>query len=148
MRTILWPAVLAPALEHNAERILKYVFGDRNERTERFIEQCVTRPDSKFCPDLARVMWAASRDLTSYHLVDHVGRLTMPTLVIWGGRDRLLPFKPVPAWTKRLPDGELEVIERCGHMPIIEDPERVVTRILAFLRRADRPSSIAASQAS
>lgn len=147
-RTILRPGVLAPALEHNAARILNYVFGEKNERTERFIQQCVTRPDSRFCPDLARVMSAASRDLTTYHLLDDVERLKMPTLVIWGGRDRLLPFKPVPEWTRRLPDGELEVIERCGHMPIIEDPERVISRMLTFLRRSARPSFAMASQAS
>jgi pimeloyl-ACP methyl ester carboxylesterase len=83
-------------------------------------------------------------------LLDHVERLKMPTLVLGGGRDRLLPFKPVPAWTRRLPDGELEVIERCGHMLIIEDPERVVARMLAFLRRdAQRTFAVkSASQAS
>jgi hypothetical protein len=29
----------------------------------------------------------------------------------------------------------LEVIERCGHMPIIEKPEQVVARMKAFLAR-------------
>ncbi|HZS41400.1 MAG TPA: alpha/beta fold hydrolase [Polyangia bacterium] len=147
-RTIMRPGLLATALERNARRLLDLVFSERNERTERFIEQSVTRPDSRFCLDLARVMCAASRDLTSYHLLRDVERIKMPTLVIWGGRDRLLPFKPVPVWTQRLPDGELEVIERCGHMPIIEDPERVVTRMRAFLGRSAQVRRAVASRAS
>ena len=150
-RTILKPGWVAPALEYNARRLLDLVFSERNERTERFIQQSVSRPDARFCPELARVLCSASRDLTSYHLLRDVGRLKMPTLVIWGGRDRLLPFKPVPKWTKRLPDGELEVIERCGHMPIIEDPDRVVHRMRTFLRRRSSqavPGGAAASQAS
>jgi len=85
--------------------------------------------------DLARVMWSLRKDLTSYHLFDEVHRLTMPTLVIYGGRDRLLPTKSVPTWAGKLPAGELEVIERCGHMPIIEKPEQVVARMKAFLAR-------------
>lgn len=147
-RTIMRPGLIGPALEYNARRLLDLVFSERNERTERFIEQSVTRPDSRFCLDLARVMCSASRDLTSYHLLQEVERLKMPTLVIWGGRDRLLPFKPVPVWTRRLPDGELEVIERCGHMPIIEDPDRVVARMRTFLSRRVQASPALVSRAS
>ena len=135
-RTIMRPGLVAAALERNARRLLeKRVFEERNEKVERFIEQSVTRPDPRFVRDLARVMWSLRKDLTSYHLFDEVDRLTMPTLVIYGGRDRLLPTKSVPKWATKLPAGELEVIERCGHMPIIEKPEQVVTRMKAFLAR-------------
>jgi pimeloyl-ACP methyl ester carboxylesterase len=135
-RTIMRPGLVAAALERNARRLLeKRVFEERNEKVERFIEQSVTRPDPRFVHDLARVMWSLRKDLTSYHLFDEVHRLTMPTLVIYGGRDRLLPTKLVPQWATKLPAGELEVIERCGHMPIIEKPEQVVARMKAFLAR-------------
>jgi pimeloyl-ACP methyl ester carboxylesterase len=135
-RTIMRPGLVAPALERNARRLLeKRVFEERNEKVERFIEQSVTRPDSRFVRDLARVMWSLRKDLTSYHLFDEVKRLTMPTLVIYGGRDRLLPTKAVPTWAGKLPARQLEVIERCGHMPIIEKPEQVVARMTSFLAR-------------
>jgi pimeloyl-ACP methyl ester carboxylesterase len=135
-RTIMRPGLVAAALERNARRLLeKRVFEERNEKVERFIEQSVTRPDPRFVHDLARVMWSLRKDLTSYHLFDEVHRLTMPTLVIYGERDRLLPTKSVPKWATKLPAGELEVIERCGHMPIIEKPEQVVARMKAFLAR-------------
>lgn len=147
-RTIMRQGLLAPALERNARRLLDLVFSEKNERTERFIEQSTTRPDARFVVDLARVMASAKRDLTSRHLLDQVGELKLPTLVIWGGRDRLLPFTQVPRWASRLPDGELEVIERCGHMSIIEDPERVLTSMRAFLRRSSTSSPGIISQAS
>ncbi|MDB4968212.1 MAG: alpha/beta hydrolase fold protein [Myxococcales bacterium] len=135
-RTIMRPGLVAAALERNARRLLeKRVFEERNEKVERFIEQSVTRPDPRFVRDLARVMWSLRKDLTGYHLFDEVERLTMPTLVIYGGRDRLLPTKAVPTWAGKLPAGQLEVIERCGHMPIIEKPEQVVARMTAFLSR-------------
>lgn len=149
-RTIMRPGLMAAALERNARRLLETrVFEERNERVERFIEQSVTRPDSRFVKDLARVMWSLRKELTGYHLFDEVQRLTMPTLVIYGGRDRLLPTKSVPTWAGKLPAGELEVIERCGHMPIIEKPEQVVTRMKAFLTRtsAHRPHPAASRRA-
>ena len=143
-RTIMRPGLVAAALERNARRLLeKRVFEERNEKVERFIEQAVTRPDTRFVHDLARVMWSLRKDLTGYHLFDQVERLTMPTLVIYGGRDRLLPTKAVPRWAGKLPAGELEVIERCGHMPIIEKPEQVVARMTRFLRLHTRPAAAA-----
>jgi pimeloyl-ACP methyl ester carboxylesterase len=147
-RTMMWRGLLAFAFERNARRLLDLVFSESNARTERFIEQSLTRPDDRFVDDLARVMSAARRDLTGYHLLDQVERLKMPVLVIWGGKDRLLPFKEVPAWTARLPDGELEVIERCGHMSLIEDPERVLLRMRAFFARSSAASRAMVSRAS
>src|SRR5262245_43508373 len=80
-RMIMRTTLLAPLFERNAKRILEWVYGTRNERTERFIEQSLTRPDQRFCIDLARVMAATKKDLTSYHLFGHEERLAMPTLV-------------------------------------------------------------------
>ena len=146
-RTIMRPGLVAAALERNARRLLETrVFEERNEKVERFIEQSVTRPDSRFVHDLARVMWSLRKELTGYHLFDEVARLTMPTLVIYGGRDRLLPTKSVPKWATKLPAGELEVIERCGHMPIIEKPEQVVSRIKAWLARTSAKPASEATQ--
>jgi pimeloyl-ACP methyl ester carboxylesterase len=147
-RTMMRRGLVAFALERNARRLLDLVFAQSNPRTERFIEQSLTRPDDRFVADLARVMWAARRDLTRYHLLDQVERLRMPVLVIWGGKDRLLPFKEVPAWAARLPDGELEVFEACGHMSLIEEPDRVVARMKAFFARTSAVSRATVSQAS
>ena len=147
-RTIMRPGLLAPAFEYNARRLLDLVLAESNHRTERFIEQSISRPDDRFVKDLARVMAAAKRDLTSYHLLHEGARLKMPTLVIWGARDRLLPFKEVPAWTRSLPNGELEVLERCGHMSMIEDPDAVLDRMRAFFARSSAASPATASRAS
>jgi pimeloyl-ACP methyl ester carboxylesterase len=141
VRTMIWPGLVQHALERNAKRLLDRVFAEENERTARFRVQSLTRPDPRFVRDLGRVIWALRRDLVRYHLHDEVARLTMPTLVLWGAEDRLLPFGPVPGWARALPDGALEVIERCGHMAIIERPDLVVGHMSRFLSRAPRASA-------
>jgi pimeloyl-ACP methyl ester carboxylesterase len=148
LRTIPWRGFLEPVLERNAGRVLSRVFHSTNERTERFVAQSTTRPDARFVPELVRVMSAARRDLVGYTLLGEAERLTMPTLVIWGERDRLLPSTEVPRWAARLPRGELEVIPACGHMSIIENPEAVVRRMLAWLRRSCAASPPLTSKAS
>jgi pimeloyl-ACP methyl ester carboxylesterase len=145
-RTILRPEPVAMALERYARQLLEYrVFEEKNEKVVQFIEQCVTRPDPRYVKDLTRVLYAMRRELTQYHLFDHVKRLTLPTLVIYGACDRLLPTKQVPQWAGALPAGELEVIEQCGHMPIIEKPEAVVARMKPFLSRTAATSAAASA---
>jgi hypothetical protein len=40
----------------------------------------------------------------------------------------------------------MEVIERCGHMPIIEKPEQVVARMKRFLQRTDGHATVATAR--
>jgi pimeloyl-ACP methyl ester carboxylesterase len=131
-RGLLQLPFLGDALEHGAPRLLDRVFAAESERTRRFREQSLTRPDTRFTKDLARVARSMRRDLTTKHLLGVAESLTMPTLLVWGKEDRLLPSHEVGRWARRLPKGELEVLENCGHMPIIEKPEQVVSRILRF----------------
>src|SRR4051812_16840361 len=63
--------------------------------------------------------------------------LEAPALFVWGTHDRLIPaaFKRhVAEW---LPCAEQVVLERCGHVPQIERPDRTNPLIADFLARAD-----------
>lgn len=66
-------------------------------------------------------------------LLDELPRLTMPTLVVWGERDRILPVSQARAALARLPNGSLEIIPDCGHLPQVEWPDRFVRALDGFL---------------
>ncbi len=66
-------------------------------------------------------------------LLDQLPRLEVPTLVVWGGSDRVVPLRHAHDAASRLKHGRLEVLPGCGHLPHAECPERfaeVVTRFL------------------
>ncbi|HWM63197.1 MAG TPA: alpha/beta hydrolase [Solirubrobacterales bacterium] len=67
---------------------------------------------------------AAGRDL---------GRLTCPSLILWGDRDPYLPTKFALDYAQVLPNAELEIVQGAGHWPLIDDPA-VVDRVLEFVR--------------
>jgi pimeloyl-ACP methyl ester carboxylesterase len=50
-------------------------------------------------------------------LVDQVPLLKIPTLVVWGARDRVFPETQAREADYRLQEGSLAVIPDCGHMP-------------------------------
>jgi pimeloyl-ACP methyl ester carboxylesterase len=60
-------------------------------------------------------------------------QLWMPTLIIWGDRDRLVPLGDVRGVTQRFPNARLEVITNCGHMPMIEEPDATIALMRDFL---------------
>jgi pimeloyl-ACP methyl ester carboxylesterase len=66
-------------------------------------------------------------------LVDRLVQLERPTMVIWGTRDRVLPYSQAKEAFSRLAEGYLELIPECGHLPQVEQPERFVSSLRRFL---------------
>jgi pimeloyl-ACP methyl ester carboxylesterase len=53
------------------------------------------------------------------------GRISAPTLIVWGARDSLLPLADQEAMAAEIPGARLAVYADVGHLPVIEAPERV-----------------------
>jgi pimeloyl-ACP methyl ester carboxylesterase len=70
-------------------------------------------------------------------LLDELSSLTMPTLLVWGERDRVLPVSQARPALARLKEGSLEIIPDCGHLPQVEWPDRFVEALGAFLRNGE-----------
>ena len=66
-------------------------------------------------------------------LLDRLPTLTMPTLVIWGGCDYVLPASQAQAAVDRLPHGRLALLADCGHLPHVECPDRFATVLSEWL---------------
>jgi pimeloyl-ACP methyl ester carboxylesterase len=65
-------------------------------------------------------------------LVNRLPHLEMPTLVVWGERDRVFPVSQARAAVARLRKGSLSLIPDCGHMPHVERPEPFVAALQRF----------------
>ena len=64
---------------------------------------------------------------------DNLGTMTIPTLIIWGKQDRLLPAKHASIAESWIPNARVHLIDDCGHCPQMEHPEEFNTQVLAFL---------------
>jgi pimeloyl-ACP methyl ester carboxylesterase len=68
-------------------------------------------------------------------LLDRLSDLQrIPTLVLWGARDRVLPPSQAHEAIDGLKNGFLEILPDCGHLPHVEQPERFVAIVDGFLR--------------
>jgi pimeloyl-ACP methyl ester carboxylesterase len=57
----------------------------------------------------------------------------IPTLLVWGARDRLIPVAHGIAAQQAIPGSRLEVFERAGHVPHLSDPQRFVALLREFV---------------
>jgi pimeloyl-ACP methyl ester carboxylesterase len=62
-------------------------------------------------------------------------RIKVPTHVVWGAQDKLLPPAYARLWAERVPGASVSMIEACGHIPQLEKAELVADTVLAFLDR-------------
>lgn len=77
-----------------------------------------------------------------YCLSGNVVDINVPTRVLWGEHDRVLPKEDAGKFEQCIPDCSLEFVKDCGHSPHIEKPHIVAEAIREFLEQLsnNRPS--------
>jgi len=61
----------------------------------------------------------------------------VPTLVVWGDRDRIIPVAHAEATHERIPGSRLEVVAGAGHYPHRDDPDRFADVLHRFIAETD-----------
>jgi pimeloyl-ACP methyl ester carboxylesterase len=64
---------------------------------------------------------------------EQVGKIELPTLVVGGLSDRVVPVAAAVSLHRRIPHSRLEVFERTGHVPMLERPLRFNALVGEFL---------------
>jgi pimeloyl-ACP methyl ester carboxylesterase len=72
--------------------------------------------------------------------------LSIPTLLIWGTRDRAVSFESGLRLNREIRGSELQVIPDAGHLPYEEMPEVFSSIVSGFLRRVDRSERVPKSE--
>jgi pimeloyl-ACP methyl ester carboxylesterase len=132
LRMLTRPGVLRASLA----QLFQQNFHDRTRighvTRRRILEERLVAPDfHAFARAVARslggVLTAEAQPLE---------RVTQPVLVVWGREDRLVPLKRSERLLRRLPHARLHVLERCGHLPMLEQPAAFNRAVDGFLRAA------------
>lgn len=61
--------------------------------------------------------------------------LKHPTLLVWGREDALTPLSAGERFKSEIPNSELLIIEKCGHVPQLEKPEEFNAAVLNFFKQ-------------
>lgn len=83
-------------------------------------------------PHVAGELWRTAGTLDQLHIAR---ALSVPTLVIGGGRDRLLPVHHSRRLAETVPEVELLELPDVGHVAMLERPDEVSAALASFARR-------------
>lgn len=64
------------------------------------------------------------------HLEDS---LPIPTLIVWGSKDHMIPASHAHSVEQSFPDCQVEIFDGAGHFPHLEDPDRFARLLRDFI---------------
>jgi 4,5:9,10-diseco-3-hydroxy-5,9,17-trioxoandrosta-1(10),2-diene-4-oate hydrolase len=86
---------------------------------------------------MAATLSALRSQLTGWEqrevLLEELPRMEIPTLLIWGQYDQIIPIMHAHHAMERLKNGRMVVVPGCGHMPHVEQPEEFASALKSFL---------------
>ncbi|MGB0496561.1 MAG: alpha/beta fold hydrolase [Kangiellaceae bacterium] len=71
-------------------------------------------------------------------LANKVSQIKVPTLILWGGRDNLIPVQYGKRFHKEIVGSKLVVFTELGHVPHEENPIKTVTAVKEFLAQKNK----------
>lgn len=116
----------------NRPRLRRAVFGPFVRYPNRLgVELLWEQLDSglRNCPGFGEALHAALR----HDIRERLPTITIPTLIVWGFSDRVIPVQAALSYHRRIPGSQLEIFERTGHVPQLERPARFNALLDEFL---------------
>lgn len=109
---------------------LASVYGDPSRITAELVDRYfeLTLRDGN-----RRALGLVVRSLQPGRDAERIATLKLPTLILWGGRDRLIPPAVGAAFEAQIEGSQRVVFPELGHVPQEEDPARTVLPVKAFL---------------
>jgi triacylglycerol lipase len=121
------PGTLADA------RGVAIVFHDKSRVTDEFVRENFAIKLKANDGFTMRSFWGNPK--TAEETVkDRLGKITIPTLVVWGGNDALIPLEQGRAYAAGITGAKLEIIPECGHGPSVEKPAEFLAAVVPFLK--------------
>lgn len=127
--------VLDPIIKHVlprsvVQKSLLSVYADDSKVTDSLVEryfELTLREGNRSA--LSRRM----REFDSSGQQDKIKQLTLPTLILWGEQDDLIPVENAKRFHQDIKGSQLVMFDNLGHVPQEEDPEATVTIAKRFL---------------
>ena len=132
--------VLFPSFVRDAGDAVRRTLGSFGLRAPQMEEEwrgyaSLTHPETRqaFVKTLRAVIDLGGQSVSAHdrlYLAEH-----LPTLIVWGEKDHIIPVAHAHAAHAAMPGSELVLFDDCGHFPHVEQPQRFVEVLESFLER-------------
>ncbi len=107
-----------------------YTFYDPETATEELINEVFEITSS--IPKCMRIV-AIAKSAQRHNMAKEITKIKIPTLLVWGLNDTITPPIVGHEFNRLMPNSTLRFIDKCGHAPMMEHPERFNMLLNQFL---------------
>ncbi|MEK6282878.1 MAG: alpha/beta hydrolase [Acidobacteriota bacterium] len=128
-----WLSIHLLPAKASTRRVLRYVYYNRRLITKEQIAAYAKPIRSRSARNalLQTARQAIPKNIDE--LIPKYRDICVPTLIVWGEEDKVVPLKIGKMLAEAIPDAKLVVLPGIGHAPHEEAPEKTIPHILEFL---------------
>jgi pimeloyl-ACP methyl ester carboxylesterase len=128
-----------------SKRALEFLFADRSMMTEA---RAARDFELSSQPGATRAFLKMLRFMANRHgakpafynrSLENASNVRVPTLIIWGVQDQILPVEYGPVAERIIPGSRLQIYDPCGHFPMLERAQDFNALLLEFLEHNFQP---------
>jgi len=83
------------------------------------------------------VFTTVSINILEMQAAGEMGGIKRPTLILWGEKDRIFNISGAKKLNRMIALSELKILENTGHLPMVEEPDRVHGELVSFISKIE-----------
>jgi pimeloyl-ACP methyl ester carboxylesterase len=111
---------------------VEYTFYDPKIATDELVDDVFRIINDRH--SVIRIL-AMAKSAIRHNMKKDLHKIEVPVSLIWGRDDKITPPEVAVEFKEELPDAELHWIDKCGHAPMMEQPEEFNKILKRFLER-------------
>ncbi len=109
---------------------VEFTFYDPDTATKELVDEVFQTVNDRV--KVIRIL-AMAKSAIRHNMSKDIHKIKVPVCLIWGKDDRITPPEVAVEFNQLLPDSELNWIDKCGHAPMMEQPEEFNVYLRKFL---------------
>ncbi|MBK0378601.1 alpha/beta fold hydrolase [Mucilaginibacter segetis] len=114
---------------------VEYTFYDPATATKELVDDVFATINDR--AKVIRIL-AMAKSAIRHNMKDELRKITMPVSLIWGRNDKITPPEVAVEFKELMPNSELHWIDKCGHAPMMEQPEEFNKYLKQFLDKLEK----------
>lgn len=95
---------------------------------------------TKNIPKCLRIV-SVAKSAQRHNMAKEITEITVPTLLVWGLNDTITPPFVAYEFNRLIPNSTMAFIDKCGHAPMMEHPERFNDIMTEFLNNSSKQAA-------
>lgn len=111
---------------------VEFTFYDPATATKELVDEVYATVNNR--SRVIRIL-ALAKSAIRHNMAKELKKITIPVSLIWGKQDKITPPEVANEFHELLPNSELNWVDKCGHAPMMEQPEEFNAYLEKFLDR-------------